>query len=80
MVRLDHLSLPVGDWQKSRNWYRDHLGFEVEFEITSIAIGSLRRVIVSNSPQVKPKLPSPIAAIVLLAGRPIAAPAAALIA
>jgi len=32
MVRLDHLSLPVGDWQKSRDWYRDNLGFAVEFE------------------------------------------------
>jgi len=33
MPRLDHLSLPVRDWQKSRDWYRDHLSFEVEFEI-----------------------------------------------
>jgi catechol 2,3-dioxygenase-like lactoylglutathione lyase family enzyme len=33
MPRLDHLSLPVHDWQKSRDWYKDHLGFEVEFEI-----------------------------------------------
>ena len=32
MSRLDHLSLPVADWQKSRDWYK-HLGFEVEFEI-----------------------------------------------
>src|SRR5436190_10869761 len=23
VVRLDHLSLPVADWQKSRDWYRD---------------------------------------------------------
>lgn len=33
MVRLDHLSLPVRDWQKSRDWYHDNLGFEVEFEM-----------------------------------------------
>jgi len=33
MVRLDHLSLPVSDWRKSRDWYKEHLGFEVEFEI-----------------------------------------------
>ena len=31
--RLDRFWLPVGDWQKSRDWYRRHLGFEVEFEI-----------------------------------------------
>ena len=33
MPRHDHLSLPVRDWRKSRDWYKDHLGFEVEFEI-----------------------------------------------
>lgn len=33
MVRLDHMALPVRDWQASRDWYRDRLGFEVEFEI-----------------------------------------------
>jgi catechol 2,3-dioxygenase-like lactoylglutathione lyase family enzyme len=33
MVRLDHVTLPVHDWQRSRDWYRDRLGFEVEFEI-----------------------------------------------
>ena len=33
MVRLDHMSLPVADWRRSRNWYRDRLGFKVEFEI-----------------------------------------------
>jgi len=31
--RLDRFWLPVGDWQKSRDWYRRHLGFEVDFEI-----------------------------------------------
>lgn len=33
MVKLDHLSLPVLDWRKSRDWYVAHLGFRVEFEI-----------------------------------------------
>ncbi len=33
MVRLDHLSFPVRDWQRLRDWYRDNLGFAVEFEI-----------------------------------------------
>jgi predicted enzyme related to lactoylglutathione lyase len=33
MVRLDHLSLPVHDWELARDWYRDNLGFEVEFQI-----------------------------------------------
>jgi catechol 2,3-dioxygenase-like lactoylglutathione lyase family enzyme len=33
MVRLDHMSLPVTDWRRSRDWYRDRLGFKVEFEI-----------------------------------------------
>jgi catechol 2,3-dioxygenase-like lactoylglutathione lyase family enzyme len=33
MVRLDHLSLPVSDWRRSRDWYRYRLGFRIEFEI-----------------------------------------------
>jgi catechol 2,3-dioxygenase-like lactoylglutathione lyase family enzyme len=32
MVRLDHLSLPVRDWQASRDWYRDNLGLEPAFD------------------------------------------------
>jgi catechol 2,3-dioxygenase-like lactoylglutathione lyase family enzyme len=42
MPRLDHLSLPVRDWRKSRDWYRDHLGFEVEFEIPERKTAALR--------------------------------------
>jgi len=42
MPRLDHLSLPVRDWQKSRDWYRDHLGFEVEFEIRDRQTAAMR--------------------------------------
>jgi catechol 2,3-dioxygenase-like lactoylglutathione lyase family enzyme len=33
MMRLDHMSLPVSDWRRSRDWWRDVLGFKVEFEI-----------------------------------------------
>ena len=32
MPKLDHIELPVRDWQEARNWYRDHLDFEVELE------------------------------------------------
>jgi catechol 2,3-dioxygenase-like lactoylglutathione lyase family enzyme len=42
MVRLDHLSLPVADWRKSRDWYRQHLGFEVEFEIPDRQTAAMR--------------------------------------
>ena len=42
MPRLDHLSLPVRDWRKSRDWYKDHLGFEVEFEIFERKTAAMR--------------------------------------
>jgi predicted enzyme related to lactoylglutathione lyase len=42
MPRLDHLSLPVRDWQKSRDWYQQHLGFEVEFEILDRKTAAMR--------------------------------------
>jgi catechol 2,3-dioxygenase-like lactoylglutathione lyase family enzyme len=42
MVRLDHLSLPVADWRKSRDWYKEHLGFEVEFEIPDRRTAAMR--------------------------------------
>jgi catechol 2,3-dioxygenase-like lactoylglutathione lyase family enzyme len=42
MPRLDHLSLPVRDWRKSRDWYKDHLGFEVEFEIPERKTAAMR--------------------------------------
>jgi catechol 2,3-dioxygenase-like lactoylglutathione lyase family enzyme len=42
MPRLDHLSLPVHDWRKSRDWYKDHLGFEVEFEIPDRKTAAMR--------------------------------------
>jgi len=42
MPRLDHLSLPVHDWRKSRDWYKDHLAFEVEFEIPERKTAAMR--------------------------------------
>ena len=42
MLRLDHLSLPVHDWQKSRDWYKNHLGFEIEFEISDRKTAAMR--------------------------------------
>jgi catechol 2,3-dioxygenase-like lactoylglutathione lyase family enzyme len=32
MVKFDHMSLPVSDVQRSRDWYVRNLGFKVEFE------------------------------------------------
>ena len=42
MPRLDHIELPVSDWQASRDWYRDRLGFEVEFEIPERKTAAMR--------------------------------------
>jgi predicted enzyme related to lactoylglutathione lyase len=42
MPRLDHLSLPVRDWRKSRDWYQRHLGFELEFEIPERKTAAMR--------------------------------------
>jgi catechol 2,3-dioxygenase-like lactoylglutathione lyase family enzyme len=42
MPRLDHLSLPVRDWRKSRDWYQRHLGFELEFEILERKTAAMR--------------------------------------
>lgn len=33
MVRLDHLAIPVSKYLRSRDWYAEHLGMKVEFEI-----------------------------------------------
>jgi len=33
MPRLDHIQLNVRDWRASRDWWRERLGFKVEFEI-----------------------------------------------
>jgi catechol 2,3-dioxygenase-like lactoylglutathione lyase family enzyme len=33
MLKFDHLTLPVADWMRSRDWYVQHLGMRVEFAI-----------------------------------------------
>jgi len=40
--RLDHLTLPVKDWRASRDWWRDKLGFEVEFESADAGFAAMR--------------------------------------
>ena len=42
MVRLDHIQISVTDWQRSRDWYRTHFGFEVEFEIPDGKTAAMR--------------------------------------
>ena len=44
MPRLDHLSLPVHDWRKSRDWYKRNLDFDVEFEIPDRKTAAMRDV------------------------------------
>jgi catechol 2,3-dioxygenase-like lactoylglutathione lyase family enzyme len=33
VAKLDHLAIGVRDWRSSRDWYRDVLGFRLEFEV-----------------------------------------------
>jgi catechol 2,3-dioxygenase-like lactoylglutathione lyase family enzyme len=33
MIKLDHLTIPVGKYSRSRDWYVRHLGLRIEFEI-----------------------------------------------
>ena len=40
--RLDHITLPVSDWRASRDWWRDQLGFEVEFEMADAGVAAVR--------------------------------------
>src|SRR5579884_2057934 len=42
MTRLDHMQLPVRDWEASRDWWRDKLGFEVEFEVPERKTAAMR--------------------------------------
>jgi catechol 2,3-dioxygenase-like lactoylglutathione lyase family enzyme len=42
MLRLDHIGLAVRDWRASRDWWRDRLGFEVEFEDEGGAMAAVR--------------------------------------
>lgn len=34
MLKFDHLTLSVSDWQASRQWYVEVLGLKVEFEMS----------------------------------------------
>src|SRR5262245_57808860 len=34
MPKFDHLTLPVSDWEQSRDWYVQRLDMKVEFELT----------------------------------------------
>ncbi len=34
MIKLNHLTIPVGDHTQSREWYTTNLGLKVEFEIS----------------------------------------------
>lgn len=42
MIRLNHLSIPVSDHQRSRDWYVRHFGFRVEFEVPERATVALQ--------------------------------------
>jgi catechol 2,3-dioxygenase-like lactoylglutathione lyase family enzyme len=41
VARLDHITLPVKDWRASRDWWRDQLGFQVEFEIEDAGVAAV---------------------------------------
>ena len=36
MVKFDHMTLPVSDVRRSRDWYVNRLGFKIEFERAGI--------------------------------------------
>ena len=42
MIRVDHLSIPVHDHRRSREWYTKHFGFTVEFEVPERRTVALR--------------------------------------
>jgi len=42
MIRLDHLSIPVRDYGRSRDWYANHLGLKVEFDIAARKTAALQ--------------------------------------
>jgi len=41
LARLDHLALGVRDWRASRDWWRERLGFAVEFEIPEQGLAAM---------------------------------------
>jgi predicted enzyme related to lactoylglutathione lyase len=42
MARFDHLTLPVANWMRSRDWYTRCIGLKVEFEILERRIVAIR--------------------------------------
>lgn len=42
MIKVDHLSIPVSDHLRSRDWYIEHFGFRVEFEVAKRATVALQ--------------------------------------
>jgi catechol 2,3-dioxygenase-like lactoylglutathione lyase family enzyme len=42
MLKLDHLSLVVRDWRRSRDWYASVLGMCVEFEIEAAGVAAMQ--------------------------------------
>lgn len=60
MARLDHIQLTVRDWIASRDWWRDCLGFEVEFEIPDAKTVAMKddadlAVFLQEGPQATPQ-------------------------
>jgi len=41
MTKLDHLGVAVHDWRVSRDWYVNHLGLTVEFEVAERGVVGL---------------------------------------
>ena len=42
MLKLDHLSIAVRDWRRSRDWYVGVLGMRVEFENADAGVVALQ--------------------------------------
>ncbi len=42
MLKLDHLTIPVSDWNRSRDWYAKILGLTVEFGVAERLTGAMQ--------------------------------------
>ena len=42
MLKFDHLTLPVSDWRRSRDWYIERLGMKLEFELAERRTAALQ--------------------------------------
>ena len=42
MPTFDHLTLPVSDWIRARDWYVRHVGMKVEFEVAERQTAALQ--------------------------------------